>query len=663
MKLYPELKEIDSVREIIDTVGKMSKSGTDDVISALDLAWDNGKSDEAFIHRIKEAALMCGKMEPEVDDIIAMLLYKDYMCGKASLTVFETVFRENRAKHYFEWTAEAVRKAPRKPNVSDGESIEYYIAMRVCDKMYESMMRIMNKNGIPDSVSISKAYGLAREAHYDSPKRQSGEPYLVHPICVARILANEGVESAIVAAALLHDVAEDTLENSSAAKKAIKEKCGVRVAQLVEAVTSVDREFEESQSIEYHQLDKAERDELTVKKLAQTVSADPFMIFALYIKAADRIHNLQTIDIMNSEKKHRKIDETVSAYLPLFKKYNLNYFVSIIEDLNWRTSDLNRYEKIKASYLDMVEKNNDFIEEMENILCNHLGEDFNRSCKSMLDIQGFDVQVKRRLYLPHEVYDFIKNAIGQNVITAEQVDKKVVPICDFDIILDSRDKNGTIDSFASMFVKMFSKHINETGRAITDFMTDEYNRFIITVEDSFRNRFRCCFSMVDDYLAYKFGNGSAVYANEADESDDNVSETINITLRNGKIIMLPKGATVLDVAFAIHEEVGFSARSALINGQKASIYNIVQDGDKVIVESDTYRENGVTKECIHHARISWLDSVVTKKAKKRIIRYLSDKYGEGDNPRYMGTVHDKDVEVVGSQNIALFRKRFLNNNE
>lgn len=665
MKLYPELIECSDVSVIVDTFVKTSKSATSDVVSTLNFAWDNNKesSAEGFYHRVQKAALMCSKMEPDVEDVVAMLLYKDNLNNKAGLKAFETIFRDNRAKRYFDWTVEATRKAPLSENKSTDESIEYYITMRVCDKMYESMMRVMNKKGIPDAVCISKAYELAYDAHYNSPVRQSGEPYLVHPICVARILANEGVESAIVAAALLHDVAEDTFENSTVAKKAIKEKCGARVAQLVEAVTSVDRELEESQIIEDHQTDKAERDELTVKKLAAMVSSDPFMVFALYIKAADRIHNLQTIDIMSSEKKHKKIDETVSAYLPLFKMYNLNYFVAIIEDLLWRTSGPERYEAIKASYLDMVEKNTDFIEEMERTLKNHLGEEFNRECRNMLDIQGYDVEVSRRLYLPNEVYNFVKNAIGQTVVDAKQVDKKVVPVCDINILLDSRDKSGAVDSFVTMFVKMFSKYFNETGRTIIDFSTDKYNRFIIMVEDGYRNKFRCCISMIDDYLSYKFGSGSAVYVNESiDESDENAPETINVALRNGKIVVLPRGATVLDVAFAIHEEVGLAAHYALINDQKASIYSIVQDGDKVVVVSDTYRENGVTKMCDRHARISWLDSVVTKKARKRLIKYLSDKYGEGDNPRYMEPVHDKDADVVGEQNSAPFIERFKNKN-
>lgn len=230
------------------------------------------------------------------------------------------------------------------------------------------------------------------------------------------------------------------------------------------------------------------------------------------------------------------------------------------------------------------------------------------------------------------MYGFIKDALGNNkAITTDDVNKRNIPVCDFDIIVESNDASCAMDNFISMFVKMFMEQIVPTGRTIIDLNVDDHKRFIVKIEDRHRAVFRLCFSTRDDYIAYKIGSSKGATEVETDDDDMTSSkEIIFVRLRNGKTIPLPTGATVLDVAFAIHPEVGLAVKSAVINGNKASIYHRVHDGDHVIVESDTYREDGVTKKLIHHERIGWLNYVATEKARKVIIRHLVKKYEEDD---------------------------------
>ena len=442
----------------------------------------------------------------------------------------------------------------------------------------------------------------------------------------------------------MHDVVEDTdytLEN-------IASKCGSLVSKYVDAVTSVHRQYEQSHYRGERSLDKAELDAKSFDKLVEAVAKDPRMVFALYIKAADRIHNLRTIDKMSSEKKHAKTDDTELDYLPLFKKFNLNYFVSVIEDLVWRTNNVDYYESIKNKYEDIVMLNKAIIEETKSILAARLGDEFNKMCTMMgMEDGGYDIAIKERFYLTKEVYNFVKEACGSNcIIEPSHISKKTIPVCDIDIIVDPYDRMNTMDNFMTMFVKMFIKHIVPTGRTIIDLATDKHNRFIVKVEDRHRTVFTICISSRDDYLIHKMGSTKGAIEKDIVEETTHSQETINVILRNGKIISLPNGATVIDVAFAIHPEVGLSVKSAIINGNKATIYNRLHDGDRIIVEADTYRENGVTKKFIHHERVDWFRFVVTDKAKKALIKCFEEKYDEGDNPREEYKATDAAVSNV-----------------
>lgn len=643
MELRYELKNDIKSNQIIAKFKKVSKAAVNDIICAINGLLDTTHDMETVVERIEKAHLICLYMEPTVEDVVALLLYKPYSNHKIDQLWFKKVFKENRAERYYQWTLDAVTKAEKNEELTREEQIDHYIMIRVCDKMIASIVRNMNKKGVPDTSGIYEAYNYAKKAHYWD-KRQSGEPYLNHPVCVAGILAEAGVESAIITAALLHDVVEDTdriLED-------IANRFGVLVAKYVDAVTSVHRQYKLSHNMAELSCDKAELDAKSFEKLVEAVAQEPRMVLALYIKAADRIHNLMTIDKMSSEKKHAKTDETELDYLPLFKRFKLNYFVDIIEDLTWRTNNVEYYEAIKKKYEDIVMRNREYIEEIKNILTARLGSEFNRKRAAMgFEDGGYDVTVAERLYLTKEIYNFAKESLSsEHTIEPKHISKKTIPVCDINIIVEPTDRMSSIDNFVNAFINMLIEHVIPTGRTIIDFVTDKCNRYIIKLEDRHRAVFRLCISTHDDYLIAKMGSTEGTVERDTAEEETHYQETINVALRNGKIITLPNGATVIDVAFAIHPEVGVSVKSALVNGTKAEIYNILHDGDKVIIEADTYREDGVTMKIIKHARTDWLRHVETDKAKKALVRYFERKYCEGDNPRNVFKVSDDVAESV-----------------
>lgn len=625
---YMNIKNDYRVEYIFLYFSRISKAALSDVNTAIVALCDTSNNMDLVEERINLAHTMCTYMQPSAEDVVAMLIYPAYGNGKASRRAFDEWYKKDRAERYYGWTVEAYTKALKCDHMTRTEQIDHYIMMRVCNKMFDSLIRGMNKKGVPDTVDIVEAYEFAKKAHYWI-RRKSGEPYLTHPISVATILADVGVDSSIIAAALLHDVVEDTEYTLDD----IADRCGNLIARYVDAVTSVHKQYEESHNRSDLAYDKAELDAKSFEKLVEAVSAEPRMVFALYIKAADRIHNLRTIDKMSSEKKHNKTDETELDYLPLFRKFKLNYFVNVIEDLTWRTNNAEYYESIKHKYDDILERNRGFVDEMKHVLSSRLGNEFNRFCsmRGVLD-GGYDVSITERTYLTREVYGFAKTALGvDKSVTADCVNKKTVPICDFDIIVEPVDRNASMDTFITMFVKMFSEYIAPTGRTIIDMDLDEANRFVVKVEDRHRALFRLCFSTREDYISYRIGNTQgASIIDEADEGGAIAKEIIYVKLRNGKIVPMPAGSTVLDVAFVIHPEVGLAAVSAIINGNPASLYNRVHDEDQIIVNADTYKEEGVTKKFTPHVKINWLNHVVTEKARRAIIKKLIKKYEEED---------------------------------
>lgn len=650
MVLSGDIRKNARAAQVIDCFEKVSKSAAKDVITAMDYMVKTSGTEEEVLSRIDAAYVMCVYMKPAVEDAVSMLLHVAFRNNLASCHTFKTLFRDSRAERYYVWTSDAYRNP--KGRSTEPEQIDYYIMMRVCDRMMESIIRSMNKRRIPDTVDINAAYNFAKDAYYWQ-KRQTGEPVLTHPIYVAEILAELGVESSVVAAALLHDVVEDTEKTV----EDIKARCGTIIAKYVDAVTSVNKQYENSHKRSEYSYDKAELDRKSFEKLSETVAGDERMIFALYIKAAAKIHNLRNME--KAPLCERSSTESIELdFLPLFRRFRLSYFVDIIEDLTWRAANTELYDAIKRRYDDIVSRNKAYVRDTINLLTSRLAEDFKTLCtKCGVGESGFDVSVYEYEYLTKEVYGFIKEALGADTfITCDDVNKNNVPVCDFDIVIDPADANDSIKDYARVFVKLFNDRFAKTGRAITELRVDEYDRCIITTENRHRTVIRFCFITRDGYTAYRIGNRKGATDIIGTEGEPVRSkDMIYVKLRNGNIIPLPDGSTVIDVAFAIHHEVGYAVKSATINGKKGlPITTRLHDGDHIIVEADTYRENGITKKLIYHVRINWLNHVATEKARKFIVRELSRKY-EADDPKDEYNASNAAAENVVNMLIEKFR--------
>lgn len=641
MKLHDTICKNEEALEIVNLLKKDSGKTPRDVILALNLLAETNADNNERDSSITAAYTMVRYMSPEAEDIIAMLLITLTKKRVINQKYFYATFdKSSNADRYFKWTQSAIIEVQKNPswieeanlNKPEKQEIwteasltEHYVMLRVCNKMFHKLLTTMREHGIPDVSFLQDVYDMAYKAHF-GVKRGTGEPYLNHPLQVAKTLVDIGVESTVVAAALLHDVVED---NSNYSFESLS-KFGQRVVELVDCVTAVDNDFAKSKNSEEYSQDKAEMDYATFLKLKRKIEEKPANIFALYIKAADRIHNLRTIDDVESEKRYEKIDQTETEYLRLLKQYHINYFIPILEDLIWRISNRNLYNRIESKYNTLLSYSCEEIEETNILLQTSLAQDLLQMCKQN-DVSRFKCEVKRNYHLPYAIHQIIKQA-GDPRQIENYINKAFLPICDFDILLDPQGDDVNLDLFSTFFVKIFKRTFEETGRTIIDIEKDDRNRFILHVEDQYRNIMRYCFVLRSDYNEYMTGESYDLFSERTSATPDvSESDTITVFLKDDAEKKLPKGSTIIDLAFALHPQIGFSLKSASISGETVPIYTILRDKNKVILEADTFEIDGIPQRFIPHARIEWLAHVVTEDAKQELVKYLERKY-EGDNP-------------------------------
>ncbi len=624
------------VTYILERQRRRSNNLMRDLIGAFNLLASKYERQDALSECIKSAYRMTWCMEPDAEDLISLLLYRAYREERLTTHDFIRTFSEKRYVNYHKKITEACNyKADHCP-LKEEARIEYYIMMRLCDKLFASFSQKLNKSNTPHTVYITRAYKFAREA-YMWKYGSFGEPFLVHALHVARMLAERGLESKIVAASLLYE----SVEYMGVDLSEMDRRFGTAVAHCVDCVVRVDREFENAGAGKTSRGRITEMDEPGIEQLKRHISGDRTMVWALYIKAADRIYDLENIEWLPEEARQMRCRSIELNDLPIFRYFRLTHFVAMIEDLVWRCADIGRYHEMEARYQDLLARNRSFTDEMERLLRLHLGEPFSRRCQ-MIRTEGYDAEVRVRRYRPLEIFEHMRRS-GRHAFTPADISKRNMPICDMEIILDPRDTRATTDAFATLFVKMFEDKIAKTGRAITDFYRENDAIFVFHVEDGFRNTYRCCISTRTDYVRAQFGIGEGFTSRESYDEDNPREEKISIQLRNNKFITLPKGSTVIDAAFAIHDEVGYCVTSAIVNGNRVSIYYILQDGDRIIVEADTDRRDGLTVRYEPHVRMEWFNAVATKRARKKLIGFLEYKY-ERDDEENESTVPNTDVE-------------------
>ena len=205
------------------------------------------------------------------------------------------------------------------------------------ERTFNAIVNEMKKHGLPDVGLLKRAFELADEQHAGT-RRKTGEPYIMHPLQVAKILADCGHESDMVAAALLHDVIEDC----NVDKHDLEMTFGINIADIVDAVTKVSAFMAPEENMSKLDLDAMS----DIKFLTESAKVKK----AVYIKCADRIHNLRTISIFPEEQQREKAYHTRNIIIPAAKKLHIHNLVDILSTLCFQIENPGKYKEIKSVY-------------------------------------------------------------------------------------------------------------------------------------------------------------------------------------------------------------------------------------------------------------------------------------------------------------------------
>jgi GTP pyrophosphokinase len=469
-----------------------------------------------------------------------------------------------------------------------------------------------------DLSLLQRAYVFSAKVH-EGQERLSGEPYLVHPLEVAGILVDMRMDEVTVAAGLLHDTIEDTL----ATPDELRRLFGEPVAFLVEGLTKISKiEFTSAR----------ERQAENFRKMLLAMSQD---IRILLIKLADRLHNMRTLAYVGEEGARRVAQETSEIYVPLAHRLGIHWMKQELEDLAFRALRPDAVAELERRLRSKHKARERYIEEVIGVLSARLADAGLRAevTGRLKDLASIQAKMDREAVSLDEIYDVIA----------------------FRTILDG----PTADAYAALGI-VHSIWRPVPGR-FKDYVAlpkpNGYQSLHTTVIGPYGERMEVQIRSramhheaefgIAAHWRYKAGRGGAgepddrkfawlrqLLERHRDVADPNeFIETVKVDLfpddvfvftPRGEVIALPRGATPVDFAYAIHSEVGGTCSGAKVNGRMVPLRHLLSNGDTVEVLTNASQV----------PRKDWLDFVVTGKARSRIRHAI--RAAEMDRSRALG---------------------------
>ncbi|SHI65217.1 GTP pyrophosphokinase [Clostridium amylolyticum] len=470
--------------------------------------------------------------------------------------------------------------------------------------MLEKLMEIIDKNDYKvDKELIEKAYNLAKDAHKDQ-KRESGEPYIMHPLEVACILAEMGMDSNTIAAGLLHDVIEDT----NYSYEEIKNEFNEEVANLVDGVTKLGK-------IKYKTKEEQQAD--NVRKMLLAMAQD---IRVIIIKLADRLHNLRTLKYMPAEKQKEKAKETLDIYAPLAHRLGMSKIKWELEDLALRY--LNTQE-----YYDLVSKIAEKRIEREAYI-SAIIKDLNEKLLSA----GIEADIEGR---PKHFYSIYRKMVNKNKSIEQIFDLTAIRLL-VDSVKDCYAALGIVHTIykpipgrfkdyiampkPNMYQSLHTTVIGPQGktfeiqiRTFEMHRTAEYGiaahwKYKEASAEDKEGDFANKLTWLRDILEWQKETSDAEEFMEAFKIDL-FSDEIFVFTPKGVVINLPNEATPIDFAYRIHTDIGNRCIGAKVNGKMVTLDHKLKTGDIVEILTATVAKG---------PNLDWLNIVKSNQAKSKI---------------------------------------------
>jgi len=439
-------------------------------------------------------------------------------------------------------------------------------------RQYELVERVAGYIENPDETLLNKAYVYAMQKHGEQ-KRASGDPYFSHPLEVAAILTDLHLDEETIAVALLHDTIEDT----DATRREIDEVFGEKIGHLVEGLTKIKRLDLVSQ-----QAKQAEN----LRRLLLAISDD---IRVLLVKLSDRLHNMRTLGSMRPDKCKRIATETMEIYAPLAGRIGMQDLRDELEELSFKYINPEAYSAVIGHLEELAEKNKSLTEEIS------------KNLEQKLNAVNIKARVSSRQKKPYSVF----RKMESNGLTFEQLSD----IYGFRIIVENVDDCyralGFVHTEWPMVPGRFKDYISVPKQ-------NDYRSIHTTVVGPARQRVELQIRTEQMHGVAEYG--IAAHAYYKDSEDFNLETSAYASLRKtieqlaegdnpeeflehtklelfldqvfcftpkGRIIALPKGATPIDFAYAVHTDIGNSCIGCKLNGKIMPVITELQNGDEV----------------------------------------------------------------------------------
>ncbi len=474
------------------------------------------------------------------------------------------------------------------------------------NKLYDKLLGYFNPK---DQAYINRAFQYAYNGH-NGQNRKSGEPYITHPLHVALYLCELNFDKETIAAALLHDLIEDT----DITYEDLKKEFGEEVAEIVDGVTKLDK-------IKYSSNEEAKAD--AIRKMVIAMSKD---IRVLILKLADRLHNIQTIEYHQDWKQEKIANETLYVYAPLAHRLGFQSIKHVLEDKSFKILHANQDKEIK----DMItETNPDRDSQIGSAI---------EIIKTLLNDNSMSAEVYGR---PKHNYSIYKKIVNQGLTFSEINDLIGIRIVTDDVkncytILGLIHANfqpvlGRFKDFISM------PKFNLYQSLHTTVLTSDGTKMEIQIR-THDMHYRAEYGVAAHWkYKEKPSNDLTSWTNELSEISneypdpneflqhmklDLYENEVFCLTPEGDVISLPQGSTPVDFAFAIHTQVGEKLIGAKVNGKLVNLSNLLKSGDTIEILTSKDKDKGPSRD--------WLNIVKTSRARSKIKQWYQKQMKNED---------------------------------
>ena len=493
------------------------------------------------------------------------------------------------------------------------------------NKLYDKLLGYFNPK---DQAYINRAFQYAYDGH-NGQNRKSGEPYITHPLHVALYLCELNFDKETIAAALLHDLIEDT----DLSYEDLKKEFGEEVADIVDGVTKLDK-------IKYSSNEEAKAD--AIRKMVIAMSKD---IRVLILKLADRLHNIQTIEYHQDWKQEKIANETLYVYAPLAHRLGFQSIKHVLEDKSFKILHANQDKEIK-----------DMITETNPDRDSQIGSAID-IIKTLLNDNSMSAEVYGR---PKHNYSIYKKIVNQGLTFNEINDLIGIRIVTDDVkncytILGLIHANfqpvlGRFKDFISM------PKFNLYQSLHTTVLTSDGTKMEIQIR-THDMHYRAEYGVAAHWkYKEKPSNDLTSWTNELSEISneypdpneflqhmklDLYENEVFCLTPEGDVIALPQGSTPVDFAFAIHTQVGEKLIGAKVNGKLVNLSNLLKSGDTIEILTSKDKDKGPSRD--------WLNIVKTSRARSKIKQWYQKQMKNEDIQKGKTTLNswlDENPEIL-----------------